>query len=84
MVDVKLPHSCSKCPARWNGYLTAHCAGCHETFTGITAWEKHRAGGHDTKRGRYCVDPEKSGLVPAGRAYPCWANPGTYEYEDQS
>lgn len=75
------PHPCSGCTARWGGLLTAHCAACHLTFTGITAWEKHRAG--KPARGRYCLDPAAVGLIDAGRSYPCWANPGTYEYEDK-
>lgn len=63
--------------------MTAHCAACHRTFTGVQAFDKHRAGGHDTKRGRYCVDPEtlltKKGervLVLTDRAYPCWGAGG--------
>jgi hypothetical protein len=74
-------HGCPRCPARWNGYNTGHCSACHETFTGITAFDKHRDGSH--VKGRYCVSPQSVGLVPAGRAYPCWALPGTYEREEE-
>jgi hypothetical protein len=75
------PHSCSGCSLRWDGLLTCHCTGCHRTFTGITACEKHRTGTH--AKGRYCLDPAVVGLIDAGRKYACWANPGTYEYEDK-
>lgn len=65
---------CNGCPNRWNGHNTCHCASCHETFTTITAFDKHRAGSHphDT---RHCLDPEAAGLVLADRAYRCWARP---------
>jgi hypothetical protein len=74
---VKLPHSCSKCAVRWNGYDTAHCAACHETFTGISAFDAHRAGLHGRKR--YCLLPDYIGLVDANRAYPCWGIPSAEE-----
>jgi len=69
------PHHCAKCPSRWAGSLTSHCTGCHLTFTGITAWEKHRDGTHSSRRGRFCVPPEQSGLVLTSRLYPCWGIP---------
>jgi len=72
-----LPHAC-KCGARWGGANTGHCAACHHTFTGITAFDQHRDGSH--ARGRYCVPPEDAGLVPSSRAYPCWAIPGTNDF----
>lgn len=49
---------------------------CHRTFTGITAFDKHRDGSHSAST-RHCVKPESVGLVDAGRAYPCWGFPGT-------
>ncbi|WP_406816757.1 hypothetical protein [Mycobacterium sp. M23085] len=54
---------------------TAHCDACHETFTVVAAFDKHRAGPH-TDRGRRCLDPAAVGLVDAGRAYRCWGHPG--------
>lgn len=32
---------CSKCSHRWGGYRTSHCAQCHKTFSGITAFDTH-------------------------------------------
>lgn len=63
----KLPHACQHCGARWGGINTGHCkaAGCHQTFSGITAFDKHRAGGK-------CKHPADVGLVESNRAYPCW------------
>jgi hypothetical protein len=48
--------TCARCHVRWGGLKTAHCAACHQTFTAITAFDKHRSGSHseDTRR---CLDP---------------------------
>lgn len=80
---------CPRCNAWWTGLNTAHCAACHETFTGITAFDAHRTGSHtesgesivdkgrtEPRGPRRCVPPESVGLVDAGRAYPCWGFPG--------
>ncbi|WP_217695735.1 hypothetical protein [Mycobacterium sp. SP-6446] len=67
--------SCARCQARWGGLRTAHCDACHETFTVVAAFDKHRAEPH-TDRGRRCIDPAAVGLVDAGRAYRCWGYPG--------
>ena len=72
--------SCARCPARWGGLKTAHCNACHETFTVVAAFDKHRAGSH-TLDDRHCLDPAAVGLVDAGRAYSCWGFPGRGEYE---
>jgi hypothetical protein len=70
--------SCARCPARWGGLKTAHCNACHETFTVVAAFDKHRVGSH-TDDSRHCVHPATVGLVDAGRAYPCWGFPGRDE-----
>lgn len=64
-----------RCGAWWSGLNTCHCSAkkCHQTFTGIGAFNKHRAGSHAGTR--YCVDPAIVGLVDAGRNYPCWGSP---------
>jgi len=71
-------HTCSKCDSVWGGLNTAHCTACHHTFSGITAFDKHRTGSHVT--GRYCLTPTEVGLVDSGRAYPCWGFPGGDEH----
>lgn len=68
-------HGCARCPNRWGGFKTAHCGACHRTFTGLTAFDKHRTGSH-TNDTRHCLPPESVGLVNAGRAYPCWGFSG--------
>lgn len=78
---VTLPHHCPRCPGRWSGANTCHCSVCHITFSGYTAFDKHRAGSH--AKGRYCLDPEAE-LDEEGekvfrltsRAYPCWGLAG--------
>jgi hypothetical protein len=75
--------SCVRCPARWGGLKTAHCNACHQTFTVVAAFDKHRAGSH-THDDRHCLDPAAVGLVDAGRAYSCWGFPGRGKYEGDS
>jgi hypothetical protein len=74
---------CARCQARWGGLRTAHCDACHETFTVVAAFDKHRAGSH-TDGGRHCIDPATVGLVDVGRAYCCWGFPGRDEDEAAS
>lgn len=59
---------CPRCHNHWGGMNTCHCAGCHETFTGITAFDAHRKAGT-------CNDPTTVGLELNDRAYPCWGHP---------
>lgn len=46
--------TCSGCPERWTGRSVAHCAACHRTFSGVSAFDRHRSvrGDHGA-----CVDP---------------------------
>lgn len=79
-VDTHKPanaHECGQCDNWWTGYATAHCGGCRRTFSSITAFDAHRTGSHSQGE-RHCVVPASVGLVDAGRAYPCWAQPGSY------
>lgn len=62
------------CGARWPGETrAAHCGNCHETFTGITAFDAHRS-----NRGEHgwCLHPTQAKLVDAERSYPCWGFTG--------
>lgn len=63
-------YGCGGCALRWGGSRTAHCAadGCHQTFTGLSTFNKHRS------RGK-CMLPLRAGLVDAGRSYSCWGSP---------
>lgn len=74
-VNRQQPHSCNGCDNRWGGYNTSHCAACHQTFTGLTAFDKHRDGDH-ARGTRGCMPPAAVGLVDASRDYPCWGFPG--------
>lgn len=69
--------TCARCQKWWGGLNTGHCTGCHQTFTGITAFDRHRTGSH-ARDTRTCLDPAEVGLVESDRAYPCWANPGNW------
>lgn len=44
------PIACGTCGAIWTGLIACHCSGCHETFTGLSAFDIHRVGGQ-------CCDP---------------------------
>jgi hypothetical protein len=70
-VTGQLPHHCGKCDNRWHGYNTAHCGACHQTFTAVTAFDKHRTGSH-SRGTRRCLPPAEAGLVLSSRSYPCW------------
>lgn len=62
--------TCAKCRSEWSGLAAAHCAGCHLTFTGINAFEKHRLRG-------VCLLPSDRGLVLSpNKWFPAWGNPG--------
>lgn len=69
---------CGRCPARWGGKKQTHCGSCHETFSGIWAFDKHRSSG-------MCVKPPwKAGLVRSERVgYTLWAIPGSDERWDR-
>lgn len=68
-------HGCARCTARWTGHNTSHCGACHETFTSLSAFDKHRTGSH-ARSTRACEHPVSVGLVDADRAYACWGLPG--------
>jgi hypothetical protein len=71
------PHLCGWCPRTWTGLKIAHCGGrggCHQTFTVVTHFDKHR------KTGK-CVEPSKVGLEP--NQYGNWREPGEhYNFEE--
>jgi hypothetical protein len=69
--------ACARCDNWWTGLTACHCSACHRTFTGIKAFDMHRAGSH-ARGTRHCVDPVSVGLVPAGKSWPGWSRPGTW------
>jgi hypothetical protein len=57
------------CGAVWNGTAAAHCGGCHETFSTVGNFDKHRRNGT-------CLDPVAAGLhLNTTRGYPVWMGP---------
>lgn len=56
-----MTNTCGNCPQTWTGTKAAHCATCHETFTGPSHFDRHR---HDGK----CLEPAGIGLVLVERA----------------
>jgi hypothetical protein len=76
MPDVSKPwytFTCQKCGGAWCGLKTCHCTVCHQTFTTVTGFDRHRTGPAGDRR---CITPEQAGLVLMGRDYPCWGIPG--------
>ncbi|WKW86094.1 hypothetical protein SEA_JONJAMES_120 [Gordonia Phage JonJames] len=69
-------YRCGGCDAVWGGLLTAHCAGCHQTFSRESTFNLHRpiAGRGRTGTSK-CHDPESVGLVQNSREYSCWGMP---------
>lgn len=57
-----------RCGAEWTGMLTAHCGSCHETFSAVGPFDRHRKGGA-------CNPPTDFGMADMGRAYRCWGFP---------
>lgn len=55
-----MAHVCNGCSATWTGSLACHCSVCHETFVGITAFDRHRVS-------YACKLPNKIGLVVGSR-----------------
>ena len=38
--------TCEGCDHTWTGLLIAHCAACHETFTTVQGFDRHRDSDH--------------------------------------
>lgn len=77
-----------KCGAWWTGFNSGHCTACHQTFTGISAFDRHRTGSHAAGN-RTCLDPAtllteagEPALVAANKPWPGWSMPGTWEGPD--
>lgn len=51
---------CGQCKTWYTGIATAHCGGCHLTFSRVSSFDKHRVGGK-------CKSPAVAGLVRNGR-----------------
>lgn len=63
------------CGAQWTGLAVAHCPTCHCTFSGISAFDRHR---RDDK----CITPGLAGLVPRLRrtGFVAWGFPGNRQH----
>lgn len=63
--------TCSGCPARWHGLNVAHCSVCHESFSTVANFDRHRT--YDAYGDRACLRPTDVGLVLNGRSH--WSQP---------
>jgi hypothetical protein len=60
--------TCNGCASTWSGLSVCHCSICHRTFTGLSAFDKHRLRGQ-------CCNPADRGLVRIVRQ--AWAGWGS-------
>lgn len=63
----------AKCGKKWTGLGKHHCSACHQTFSSIGSFTKHRV--FDKFGEWHCADPEEVGLVDSGYDYVCWRLP---------
>jgi hypothetical protein len=57
------------CQKWWTGNERSHCGGCHELYSSLTAFDRHRRGG-------VCLPPASVGLVAREKPYGVlWGNP---------
>jgi hypothetical protein len=63
---------CNGCRNWWTGLGAAHCSSCHQTFTGVSAFELHRSGSHAGGT-RHCLDRQRS--ARRRTANPCSSPP---------
>jgi hypothetical protein len=61
-------YGCGGCTNTWTPLNACHCSGCHQTFAGITGFDKHR-------KYSKCVSPSTVGLVLNESGL--WARPET-------
>ena len=69
-----------RCGVTWSGLRVEHCTGCHRTFTGTSAGDRHRVGDSAIWEGpkrRRCLTPEEmrdKGMATNARGW--WTNGG--------
>jgi hypothetical protein len=63
-----MPNATCHCGASWPGTARCHCSGCHQTFSAITAFDRHRVDGR-------CQDPHIRDLE-YDEAAQVWRSPG--------
>lgn len=63
------------CGKSWGGFRAEHCAGCHETFSGTTAGDKHRIGKHHDGTRRCMTEVELQGALAYDADRDVWRLP---------
>ena len=67
------PHTrCHGCGRRWAGLAECHCAGCHQHFSSVSAFDLHRVSGE-------CIDPAGHSrlVVRSGPHGVVWGQPSS-------
>lgn len=71
---------CRKCSAEWAGLAVAHYSVCHQSFSAVSSFDKHRAGSKDgTFSQGECSDPMLRGMVRNRHGY--WGQPSDDRFE---
>lgn len=65
-----------RCGTTWTASRFEHCDGCHRTFSGTTAGDRHRIGHHGVDR--RCVDDPASVGLSYDEKRNVWRLPGGY------
>lgn len=67
------------CGKTWSGNGVAHCSGCHENFSGVGLFDRHRSitGAHGT-----CVPPDQ--LRTTGGERVCELRDGVWRYPEMT
>jgi hypothetical protein len=56
VADKEAGFPCSVCGKAWTGHSRCHCGACHQNFSSVSAFDKHR-------RDFHCRPPGECGLV---------------------
>lgn len=66
------------CGRSWTGLRTAHCGGCHETFSGVSLFDEHR--NQHGERGS-CRDPRTGAIGEVVLVDGVWHRPAMTDAE---
>lgn len=72
MPDARTKYTCGGCTNTWTGLAQCHCSACHNTFGGISNFDRHRYNGE-------CRRPEDIGLAIGARGV--WSEPFSWQRE---
>lgn len=76
--------TCGSCDNTWGGVAQAHCSVCHELFSGVTSFDRHRSGGKCLKPGTMTNEEGIPVLeLRTGGVAPVWAFPTDVDFVER-